>query len=235
MVIGLGTLNEYYKGKLYYFLYVIFAFLYLFWAWIGNVEARTMISFYIMMGIFALIFILFDNLTKKEFEWIDSITIERPHIPALTPSIQFVIGILITIILSYKVIATGQAWVNYPTFQIFDLKIFNAILSGIVGTIENMLFFELIFPTMYAIFRMKGLNPINSLIFGGSISSASFMLFHIFVYGYQQVALISTLIFAWIIIISNYIFRSDILGLQLHFSNNLIATLIQAGVGFRVV
>jgi len=234
MNIGLGTPNEDYKAKLYYFLYVIFAFLYLFWAWIGKTEARQMISFYLMLGMFALIFIIFDNLTKKEFPYIDSITIERPTLP-ISPSLQFFIGLLITALLSYKIIVTGQAWVNYPQLQVFDLKIFNAILSGVVGTIENMMFFELLFPTMYAIFRFKGVNPITSFIFGGAVSSLSFMLFHIFVYGYMQTALISTLIFAWIVITSNYFFRSDIIGLQLHFSNNLIATLIQAGVGFRFI
>ena len=76
-------------------------------------------------------------------------------------------------------------------------------LSGLVGVIENMLFFEVIFPTLYATFRFKQINKMTAAILSMSITAAIFMLFHIFVYGYQQVALFSTLVFAFIVPFSN--------------------------------
>lgn len=227
----LGTAGEEYKYKIYYFLFIIFIFLFLFWSWIGKSSAREMIQFYILFGLFALFFILFDNLTFKKFDFIDSVTIEQPKIKFLSPKACFVISIIFSILLSLNIFFTKQAWVNYPKFQLFDSKFLNAVLSGVCGIVENLVFFSFLLPTTYAIMMKKTESVIYSSLISLAFVCLTFSLFHIFVYGTQPTALFSTVVFSSICSLTVLATRNMMIADALHFSNNLIAYYINAGVG----
>lgn len=230
----LGTEKESSRYKIYYFLFIIFVFLFCFWAWIGNEAARSSIQFYLMFGIFALFFILFDNATSKTFEFIDTVTIEEPRIEFLSPKTVLILSIAFSLILSYNIITQKQAWIDYPKFQIFDSKTINAFLSGILGVIENWVFFGFLFPTIFAVLKYRRFGEIPSLILSLMISSLSFSIFHIFVYGSNITAMFSTVSFAIVCCLMTYILRNLIFADVLHFSNNFVAYMVNAGVGFMI-
>lgn len=230
----LGTPGEEYSYKLYYFLFIIFVFLFCFWAWVGNVQARQSIQFYLMFAIFALFFILFDNATKKSFEFIDTITIEKPTISFFSIKVVLIISIILAIFLSYNIITQKQSWIDYPKFQIFDAKVMNAMLSGFLGIIENWVFFSFLFPTIFAVFKFKKFDELTSFILSLILVSFSFSIFHIFVYGSSVSAMFSTISFALVCCILTYFVRNIIIADILHFSNNFVAYLVNAGVGILI-
>ena len=229
----LGTRGEEYKYKIFYFGWVIFIFLFLFWSYIGNLSAREMVQFYIWMGLFALFFILFDNSTKKRFEYVDTVTIEKPRWSFLSPKLSFILALAFSVLLSYNIFTAKKAWVNYPSFQVFDNKLLNSFLSGACGVVENWVFFAFLFPTLYKILTKK-FNIMVGLLLSLSISAFVFMTFHIFRYGYMESALLSTLIFAFVVELTIFTTKNMIIADMLHLTNNLVANLMSATVGLVI-
>lgn len=228
--IGLGTHGEDFKPKVYYFVWIAFLFLYMFWAWIGNPSARQSSIFYILLGFMALIFILFDNATKKTFKQLDTVTIEEPRIKFLTPKISLIIAIIFGIIIGLGVSTTRQVWVQYPTFQIFG-GFLDAILSGVYGVVENLVFFSFLFATLYAILFDKTKNGFISLLLAMVFITLGFSFFHIFVYGTQIQVIFSTVIFSLMNCVFVYLFRNTLITDAFHFSNNVVGSLVSASIG----
>lgn len=228
---GLGEPREENKYKIYYFLWILAIFVYIGWAWIGvKTSAKLMVSYYAWLGLFAVAFILFDNLTKGTWGWLDTVTLEKTPI---NPKWILLGSIVLSVILGARILVTQSAFIPYPKFQIFDYAFPNALLSGAVGVIENLMFFSLLLPTFFVILNSRFFK--NFLLSGiASILGISilFMVYHIFVYGANEPAMLSTFLFAMINGILVVTLRTTMVCDALHFTNNVVAFLIQAGVSY---
>jgi len=226
----LGQKGEWNKYKIYYFLFLIVVFSFLAWSAIGvgsNTSKARMVNYYMWLGLVALAFILFDNLTIGKFEEIDTVTIEQTPIH---PKYLLIFGLILAIIMSWRILTTQTAFIPYPSFQLFDYRLPNAILSGVAGIIEDMFFFAFLLPTIFAILNKYYQNGILSGLLAILIISFTFMGFHLFVYGANQPALLMTFFFG--IISSTLVIttKSIIISHFLHFFNNMVASLILARV-----
>jgi len=230
MSLTLGQPGEYNKYKTYYLLFLLLVFAFLAWSAIGvgaDPVKRRMINYYMWMGFVALAFILFDNLTFKNFEIIDTVTIEKTPIH---PKFILMIGFALSILMSWKIMTSQTAFIPYPTFQFFDHRLPNAVLSGVAGIIEDLFFFSLLFPVIYALLNRQLQNKFISCVLSSFSISLIFMLFHLFVYGANQPALLMTFIFGLMSSLLVFLTRSIIISHYLHFTNNFIASLILAKV-----
>jgi hypothetical protein len=228
--VGLGEEKEWNKYKIYYLIFMIFVVAFLAFSWIGQTSPykKQMVMFYSWLAFISLAFILFDLATLHHFKEIDSILIERTPIH---PKYIFMIGLIFALLLGVRIYTTNSAWVGYPKFQFFDSKYANSFLSAIVGVVENWFFFAFLTPTIFVnlnkhVFRQNIMAGIITIF----LSSFIFMIYHIFVYATSQLALLSVFLFGLICTSSTLILRTVILADFLHFTNNFIASLIQAGV-----
>jgi hypothetical protein len=230
MKLTLGQKGEYNKYKIYYFLFLILIFAFLAWSAIGvgaMPEKARMVSYYMWLGLVALAFILFDNLTSKKFEVIDSVTIEET--PIHTKYI-LIIGFAFAILMSWKILTTQTAFIPYPAFQLFDYRLPNAILSGVAGIIEDMFFFAFLFPTIYALLNTHFQNNILSSVLSVLLTAFTFMSFHLFVYGANQPALLMSFLFGLLSSTLVLITKTIIISHFLHFFNNCVASMIMAKI-----
>jgi membrane protease YdiL (CAAX protease family) len=230
MSLTLGQEEEYNKYKVYYILFLLLIFAFLAWSAIGvgaDPVKRRMVNYYMWMGFVALAFILFDNLTFKKFDIIDTVTIEKTPIH---PKFILFLGFVLSILMSWRIITSQTAFIPYPTFQFFDHKLPNAVLSGVAGIIEDLFFFSVLFPVIYALLNMQLQNKFISGVLSCFSISFIFMLFHLFVYGTNQPALLMTFLFALLSSSLVFLTRSIIISHFLHFSNNFVASLIVAKV-----
>lgn len=232
-VFSLGNPIEYNRYKVYYLIFIILLLSFIAWAWIGHPLKREMIEFYAWLGLLSFFIILFDNATQKEFEEIDTVTIETDK------GIKLILlaGFIITIVAIYRILITNSAWVSYPVFQFFESKIANSILSGVAGIIENWFFFGVILPTIY-------INLNKHVFYGSSITtsivsvflvSLIFLIYHVFVYGNNMFALISSFTFALVCAVSVIITKSLIIADMLHFSNNVVASYLLLKIAFIIL
>ena len=223
----LGTPGEWYPPKQYYFLYMIAILLFLFWAQVGAVSQslKQAIWWYIGFGIVGLVVFVFDFLTKKKFDLIDTVTIEKPWIKLFTPKIQIFLSLALSVFVAVKIFTTQTAFVPYPKFQFFDEPVPNAVLIGVFGIIEQWMFFNFIFPTLNQFFSARN-GKFSGVIISSILVSLLFMAFHFFVYATREDALLATFIFALVNCGLIYIFRSGIPGEMVHFTNNFVAMLV---------
>ncbi len=226
--LGLGMEGEYNKFKIYYFLFVILVVVFLAWSAIGvgyDIAKARMVNYYLWLSLISIAFILFDNLTKKEFEEIDTVTIEKTPIH---PKFLFLIGLVISIFMAFRIESTKTAFVPIPQFQLFDYRLPNAILSGVAGIVEDMFFFAFLLPTIFAFLNKRVFNnSIISAFLSILIIAFTFMLFHIFVYGLaNQPAFFASFIFGLISSSLVVLTKSIIISHFLHFTNNFVASLL---------
>jgi membrane protease YdiL (CAAX protease family) len=230
MKFTLGQKGEYNKYKIYYFLFLVIVFIFLAWSAIGvgaMPDKARMVNYYMWLGFIALAFILFDNMTAKQFEQIDSVTIEDTPVH---PKYYLIIGAGLAIFISWRIITTQTAFVPYPSFQLFDYRLPNAILSGVAGIIEDLFFFAFLLPTFYAFINSHFQNNIMSAVLSIIAIAFLFMSFHLFVYGTNQPALLMSFIFGLVSASLVLGTKSIIISHFLHFTNNLTASLIMAKV-----
>jgi hypothetical protein len=226
----LGEKKEWNKYKIFYLIFMVFVVAFLAFSWLGQTTParKEMVSFYAWLGLISLAFILFDIATLHHFEEIDSVTIEKTPI-----HIKYILigGILLSIVLGFRIYTTNSAWVGYPKFQFFDSKYANALLSGVAGIIENWFFFAFLAPTLFAILEIHlTKNYVLTAIIVVLLSSFIFMVYHIFVYATNEPALVSVFLFGLINSILIVTTKSIIISDCLHFTNNVVASLISAGV-----
>jgi hypothetical protein len=226
---GLGEKKEWNKYKIFYLIFMVLVVAFLAFSWLGQTTParKEMVSFYAWLGLISLAFILFDIATLHHFEEIDSVTIEKTPI-----NVKYILigGILLSIVLGFRIYTTNSAWVGYPKFQFFDSKYANALLSGVAGIVENWFFFSFLTATIYAILYKLTKNPILSAIITLLLISIIFMVYHIFVYATNELALVSVFLFGLINSILIITTKSVIISDCLHFTNNVVASLVGAGV-----
>ena len=106
---GLGTAGEANKYKVFYLIYMFVLLAFVLWSSIGKATARMDIMFYVIFAVaIGVIPVLFDNLTKKSFEEIDTVTIEKPS--PVGVKMQFIIAIIISTVMASHIFITGTAW-----------------------------------------------------------------------------------------------------------------------------
>jgi hypothetical protein len=229
---GLGDTSFDFSNKKYYFFWIIGIMLFLFWARIGTVaqQSRSMIDFYILFGFFGLIIMLADNLAGKRLPFIDSVSVEKTPktLSFLTPKMSLVLALVFGIILSIRILQTQTAWIAYPSFSLLtESKYFSATLSGLVGVLENVVFFGCIFPIIYKNL-VTNRNKISAFLISTAVTSFIFMIFHIFTYSNSVNALAATAFFALINCSLVAVTRNLIFSDSLHFFNNFISSTISA-------
>ena len=235
---ALGTPGEFNRYKVYYILFMMIVLGFLFFSYIGhpNPQTKQTIIYYILFGtILGIIPVLFDNATKKDFPLLDTVTIETPT--KVKPIHQLFIAIVLTALLSARILITQTAFIPYPKLQVFDEPVPNAVLSGLFGITEQWAFFVFLFPTAYVL-TMKFLknNFVIAFVLSSLLTAIIFMSFHLFVYAARQDALVAVFVFAYFNMLPMVFFRSTIIGDSLHFGNNFVAHLssIQK-IGFAIL
>lgn len=227
-------------NRLYYFVFSAILIIFFLWSGIEVLGSgrSVMWNWYVAMLIISLIYIGFDNIKdvmgKKQYDFIDTVAIEKTPI-GVRNTLLLAIGV--GIMLSGSILFTNTAFINYPQFSVFDNNpVASGLLSGTAGWIENLFFFSFLFPSIFAIVYHYGIkNKITSMVVAILIISTGFSLFHVFVYGANQVALTSTFIFAMICSGSTGFLRSIVIADALHISNNFVATLSNAKLALAFV
>ena len=158
----------------------------------------------------------------EEFEIVDTTTIEEPReeLEWLGPRLQIVIGIALGILIFYKIAVTGSAFVDAPKWTIFDSPIGNAIYSGLVGVIENLVFFGILFSTALAVCLHYTDNPYLSFLIALVLTTFVFVQYHSWRYGFSETALLSVSVFSILNCIIIYTTKSIIISDIIHFTNN---------------
>jgi len=169
-------------------------------------------------------------------EIIDTTTIEEPRVEWLGPKQQILTGLVLGILVFYKIYTTGAAFVDAPRWSIFDSVFGNSLFSGLIGPIENLTFFGIIFSTVLAVCRERTGNEYLSFIVALTVATAIFAGYHTFRYSSSESAMLSVIIFGALNCILVYVTRSLIISDIIHFTNNfLIGYGIGTSVGFGLI
>ena len=234
---GMGSASEASKTKIYYILWMFGVLGFLFWAWIGQTSGSTKMAvlYYILFGfIMGVTPVLFDNATKKGMmESLDTVTVEQPT--PIRPKWQLIGSLLIGLLLAFRIVVTGTAFIPYPQFQLFDSVAANAVLSAAFGFVEQWVFFVFAFPTMFALLHKRTESRITAFVLSSLAIAFIFMGFHLFVYAANETALFSVFVFAYFNTVPMYFLRSTIFGDVCHGFNNFFATLYASKVGLAVL
>ena len=206
---------------IFYFFLIIVALSY---GYIGASSGQKEgIVFYVaLLGLPGMVIVFFDWASGDKLEEIDTITIEEPHdsLGWLSPKYQIVVGILLAGLIFWKIAVTGSAFVDAPKWSMFDSPVGNAIFSGLIGTIENLTFFGIIFPTVASIIGKHSGSEVLGLVVAVMIATAVFVGYHNWRYGFSETALLSVAIFALINVFVIYTTQSIIISDLIHFGNN---------------
>lgn len=219
--------------------FVFFIVVFLSWVLINIPQEGFRATVYIFLGLFAVVGVLADVVIKKK-EYIDTI-LEEPKekkIIKLDTKWLFLLGILITIVFTYRIITVQQSLIDAPIFAVVpftDNIVWKAFLSGLVGLVENTFFFSLIFASLATAFSNRvGAAGIG---IGAILTSIVFLLYHFAVYGISDLgAAQAVLFFAGANCLIVYLFKSLIISDIWHFSNNFLIGLGKAvSISLRVV
>lgn len=224
------SMSEFSREKAFWLFYFFLIILALSYGYIGAHEAqKSSIVFYVaLLGIPGMIMVFFDWATKgSELEEIDTMTIEEPHsgMDWLSPKLQIILGIIAAVFIFYKIAVTGSAFVDAPKWSIFETPLGNAVYSGLIGVIENLNFFGILFPTLIAIFHKYSDSIALALILAMVLTAIGFVSYHNWRYGYSETALASVAVFAFINVIVVYGTQSLIISDAMHFGNNMAVSL----------
>jgi len=170
------------------------------------------------------------------FEIVDTTTLEEPRADWLGPKQQIIIGVLLGILVFYKIYTTGAAFIDAPKWSIFDSPVGNALFSGIIGPVENLTFFGIIFSTVLAVCRERTGNEYLSFIVALTVATAIFAGYHTFRYSSSESAMLSVIIFGALNCVLVYTTRSLIISDMIHFTNNfLIGMGLATRVGWAII
>lgn len=171
-----------------------------------------------------------DMLVTKKEEPIDTVSDEAEDdgggegIVQLSIRNIFLLSLGLGILFAIFISVSQTAFVQAPTFQMFETKFGQALLSGIVGGIcETAVIFGFLTPTFVGFFeRFASDNKILSSLVGIIGGALIFFLYHTIVYQYDQIALLSVFIFGFINSLLLFVFRSVYPLIAIHFVNNFM-------------
>lgn len=232
-------------GKVLYIVFTFLVIVFLGFAFIGaNASQQLELIFYIMflgvpaLGVFITVWIVQTFLEKDPEDLpVDTATIEDPpeQLEWLSPKIQLIIGGIISLVLIGKIIVTGSAFVAAPRFAIFASTGGNALVSGLVGIIEDMAFFGVIAASSRAFVRNITGSELLAFAIGLMVSVSVFTGYHFWRYGAVESDLASVAFFALLSVTASYLTRSLIISNLMHATNNAAVTfLFIQRVGFLV-
>lgn len=221
MTESLGTNDGLDSSKTKFLIYVL---LVIFIMWLGSIGAnptsKNLIYFYV--GLTVLLFIIpfgVDQLSKTS-EYLDTVTIEKPRMAFLGVPTQVAIGLALSLFTVWRATTTQIVWVPAPQFNIFDSKIGNAVLDGLGGSLEPIVFFSVIFPTAYIYIRKRS-NALVAFAGAALITSFVFMGSHwLWRYRTDEVALAATFEYAFVQCALVMLFRSVLIPIMMQFSND---------------
>lgn len=216
----------------YKWIYIVYMFLIvvpiLGFGWIGSTDAiKNVLNFYLLWLLFpATVIFILDFVTKgHDLEEIDTVTWEEPHFDFLSPKIMFLIGLTISAVIGWQIVSQGVGLVGVPKLSIFSGELGNALLAGLIGLIENFMFFGSIYPSTRKIVSKYSGSLLVGIIVASLITVGAFTGYHMWRYGMDESALVSVLFFAALnvafIQVSNSLLWSD----MLHFTNNFLVAL----------
>ena len=219
----------------------------MFLLWVtANVPQETAKALiYSFIALTSVVFIMLDWLfVNKEF--IDSVTYEDASLrPPPFDKIPFwllmLIGLILVFYIFFSVSTTQYSYISAPKFQSTEFltgsPFFRSMLSGIAGLCENLLFYAVLFPTLYSnLNKNKKVPFFISLFLAMILTSTVFMFFHFLVYGFSELtAFLSTFIFAFINCGLVFTFRNMFLTDIFHFFNNFFATWFATGARIAFV
>lgn len=231
------------RGKIFMLLYYMVAILImLFFA--SNPQDKGVSQFYMNLGIIGIVFVFFidlvlvkkANLRFRDVDVPDSVTKEAEspifgHLPRIFNWIEIILALLIVgfIVFNFSKTPTLQI-VESPQFSIgVSLGNFgSALLSGIAGTLEDLLWFGLIpWTFIFAPVMIISRNYWLALILTFLIGPWIFMAYHFFTYPGSQIALNSVLIYGYIFTALVIATGSLVLGSSIHFANNFSLTIFR--------
>lgn len=220
--------SEFTRYKWVYILYLFIATLICGYGWIGaSPQVKDTLNFYLLwLFVPSMFVVIIDLFTKGDkLEEIDTVTWEEPHHSFLSGKMMIIIGVVISAVLGWQIISQGVGLVGVPSLSIFDNQLGNAILSSMIGLYENLAFFGIIFISLRKVLSKYTGSLLLGIMIAGAITSSSFMFYHSWRYGFNELAMYSVLFFAVINVafvqISNSLLWSD----MLHGVNNFIVTL----------
>ena len=220
---------EFYEHKKYYIFFIFSVFLVFGYAWIGApAQQKDIINFYFMyFGVPFLFLFLIDLFTEKQFEDIQTTTIDEPHehLEWLSPKIQILVGIAFGALIFWKIAVTGSAFVDTIRFGIFEGVWGNALLSALVGVIEDWVFFGAVFPSVLSFTNKRFQNVVFAFLLAAAVATASFTSYHNWRYGFSETAMLSVAVFSIINCIVVYATQSLIISDAFHAFNNAAVTL----------
>jgi hypothetical protein len=212
------------SAKIYYIIALFFVLAFLFYAMIGaSPQQKELLQFYILFGFFlGIVPLLFDFVSRKELP-LDTISIEESPI---SPKIQLLLGIVVSIGLSWWMFTTQQAFVQAPQFSMFDTPLGNAVVSALSGGfIETIVFFGFIFPTIHGITYRTTNSFYLALVIATIATTVIFTGFHNWVYKYNESALLSVAVFGLVNCALAALIRSNVVNIFMHSTNNLMVVL----------
>jgi len=196
----------------------------------AGASLKNILYFYIALLIGGgLFWIGYDMATpQKDPDMIDTVTVESDA--PLSSGKNILVGIGLSILLGYYITTTGQAFLSGSPFgvliNVFETNVGNAFTSGLVGMVEVIVFFGVLFPTLYSLIY----NYTDSVALTIPISllaiSLIFMSFHMVVYRYDQSALMTVFMFGLLFqALPTLLTRNLTIALMLHFCNNFLVIL----------
>jgi membrane protease YdiL (CAAX protease family) len=213
------------SSKIYMIIFYLLVFTFLFFASIGAPqEQKSVIYYYILFGGFVGLFpLIIDTFVTRKEEPLDTVSIEEPPIPLLSVRNQIILGLLLSLVVGWRIATTGQAFVQGERFSVFEGALGNSILSGILGgVIESMIFFQFLYPTFYSIVFDRTGSAFLSVLVSTVLITAVFTGFHVWRFRYNESALMSVALFSLINCVFVLITRSVILNIMIHFTNNFL-------------
>jgi len=207
---------------------VFYTFLLFFFYWIMTNIPQEFNKMVVYTGFLFIGLVMFalDRIIKRR-EYIDTIFEEgqerRPFIfNRISTKAMVIFFVLFSIIFFFSMWKTGFAIVGSPTFDVVpfgDNKIWAAILSGLVGIAENLVFFGWLFPSLVAIFSSR--ISIFGVPVGIALTTGAFTAYHFLVYGPSNVVGTTAVIIGGLIFCTlAYVFRSQTPNDLIHFTNN---------------
>lgn len=197
---------------------------------------------YLFMLVFTSGFVFLDFVLKRK-EIIDTITEENRQtrfwiLKNVNYKVMFIVFGVLSVLYVYKIASTGLALIDSPVLDVVPFAgtpIWLAFLSGLVGIVENYLFFGSVLPlintNVSGNYDENSKNTLRKIIAApiAIISTALiFAAYHWAVYGISNwVAFTSVITFGVIFGIVTLMFRSLVPSDLLHFSNNFGVTLFR--------
>ena len=232
-----------YKFKFIIFLLIVYLIGFFFMIPANQVETSVIVKFLVLGIIFFIPYLMDLFFIKKELP-LDTVVFEKNSpFPILNNhKTNLIISLIIGFLTFLWVRTTGLALIQQPTFHIGEgffafSKGINAFLSGLLpGVFESLVFFAFLFPTIHALINKYSKSFFISFLIAAIISSLLFMSFHFWVYGYNQQALLSTLLFGFENVLLIYLFRSVYPCITIHFFHNLAVALFSIlGFSFGII